>query len=102
MLNLVAHSIWHGIISVITWSRTTDYRALGDSWIAQLDHGAFFVFLGSFIVLHVIVITWLFAVPLRHRKQMRENDKNYRIEMLEKAKAQTSKRQDYGTVMSDV
>jgi hypothetical protein len=86
MINLVFHSFWHGIISIITWVRTSDYRATGDSWIANLDHGAFYVFIGIFVVFHIIVIIWLYCVPLKHRKHMRQKDAQYRASALQMVK----------------
>jgi hypothetical protein len=82
MLNLVCHSLWHGIISTITWIRTLDYRVTGNSWISNLDHIAFYVFIGIFVVFHIVVITWFYCVPLKHRRQMREKDDRYRTAVL--------------------
>ncbi|UJR07959.1 hypothetical protein I4U23_012238 [Adineta vaga] len=80
MLILVSHSIWHGMISTITWVRTTDYRAAGDLWISYVDHVAFYVFMGIFITIHIILIIWFFCVPFRYRKKMRQNDYIYRAQ----------------------
>ncbi|CAF1224372.1 unnamed protein product [Adineta ricciae] len=85
MLNLVCHSVWHGIISVITWVRTADYRVPGELWIASVDHAAFYTFIGIFITMHVIMIIWFVCVPLRYRKQMKRNDVRYRTQVLEMA-----------------
>ncbi|UJR11608.1 hypothetical protein I4U23_015790 [Adineta vaga] len=86
MTNLVIHSFWHSVISVITWTRTTDYRATSDSWITSLDHGAFYVTLGIFVAFHIVVIIWFFSVPFHHRKQMEKKDKHYRTLVLEMVK----------------
>lgn len=83
MLHLVFHSIWHGIISAITWVRTTDYRATGDLWIAYVDHVAFYIFIGIFITMHIIVIIWFLCVPYKYRKEMKRNDVRYRTQVLE-------------------
>jgi hypothetical protein len=59
MVNLVLHSIWHSIISVVAWEYTPDYRVTSQSWIAQLDHRAFYVFIAVFLVFHIVVVIWL-------------------------------------------
>ena len=103
MLNLVAHSIWHGTISMITWTRTKNYRAAGNSWIADLDHGAFYVFIGIFVVIHLIAVIWLFLVPLKHRKQMKEKDRQYRARIQNKTITKTSfSKQRYATLNTEV
>lgn len=102
MLNLVSHSIWHGIISVITWTRTNDYRALGDSWITDLDHGAFYVFIGIFAVFHIISLIWLYLVPFKHRKQMKEKDRQYRTLIHDKITKASFTKQQYVKQATDV
>jgi len=91
MLNLVLHSLWHGIISVITWIRTPDYRTTGNSWISNLDHGAFYVSISIFVVFHIVVITWFCCVPLKHRKRMSEKDDLYRTAVLKMIKTNNNK-----------
>jgi len=78
------HSIWHSIISVIIYEHTPDFRVAKNSWIAYLDRGALGVFVSLFIMIHVAMIIWLYRVPLKHRKQMKQKDYRYRILMLEK------------------
>ncbi|CAF0996895.1 unnamed protein product [Adineta steineri] len=87
IFNLVMHAIWHSIIAVIIYEQTPDFRVPKNSWIEHLDRGAFGVFFGLFVVLHIAMILWLFLVPYRHRKQMRQKDEQYRTLMLQKSKA---------------
>jgi len=91
ILSLVLHSIWHGIISEIAWIRTPDYRVTGDMWIAVLDRALFFFFLGIYIIFHIAMITWLYKVPFKHRRNMKENDERYRALTLEKVKGNFNK-----------
>jgi hypothetical protein len=84
IFNLVLHSIWHSIISGIAWRYTPDYRVAENSWIAYLDHMALYAFIIVFVAFHIAVLTWLCCVPLKHRKQMRYKDAQYRTSLLEK------------------
>ncbi|CAF1525936.1 unnamed protein product [Adineta steineri] len=86
IFNLVFHSIWHSTISVIAWEHTTNYSVAKNSWIMYLDRGAFCVFLGLFIILHIGMIIWFYCVPFKHRKQMKQKDDRYRILIHEKMK----------------
>ena len=54
--------------------------------MAYLDRAAFGVCAVLFIVLHVIMIAWLYWVPLRHRKEMKNKDECYRLLVIEKMK----------------
>ncbi|UJR06795.1 hypothetical protein I4U23_011082 [Adineta vaga] len=83
--NLVLHAFWHGIISLLAWKRTLDYRVTGDMSLAYLDHGAFYFLISIFIVLHIIIIIWFFSVPYKYRKQMQRKDDKYRALVLEMA-----------------
>ena len=58
-----------------------------NSWIAYLDHGAFFFFISLFIVLHIAMVIWFYRVPFKHRKQMKQKDKQYRTSILGKMNA---------------
>ncbi|UJR17295.1 hypothetical protein I4U23_004190 [Adineta vaga] len=84
IFNLVLHSTWHSMISVIIFEQTTDFRVAKNSWIVYLDRGAFGVFFCSFLVLHILMILWLYCVPLKHRKQMRQKDSQYRTLIVQK------------------
>ncbi|CAF1123039.1 unnamed protein product [Adineta ricciae] len=103
--NLVLHSFWHAIISLLAWTRTPDYRVTSDMSLAYLDHGAFYVLIGLFIFLHVFIVTWFFCVPMRHRKKMEEKDVTYRAlvtEMFNKKNNLSSKQNNNGYISSEV
>jgi len=91
ILNLCIHSIWHGIISEIAWIRTPDYRVTGDMWIAVVDRAAFYGLIGCYILVHIAFISWIYFVPLKHRRQMKTNDQIYRASVIEKMKGTANK-----------
>ena len=51
-----------------------------------VDHRASYVFIRMFIAFHIIIIIWLYVIPLKHRKKVKQNDIRYRTLMLEKMK----------------
>ncbi|CAF0929989.1 unnamed protein product [Adineta ricciae] len=86
IFNLILHAVWHSIICVIIYEQTNNFHVPKNSWMAYLDRAAFGVCALLFIVLHVIMIAWLYWVPLRHRKEMRNKDERYRLLVVEKMK----------------
>ncbi|CAF1312098.1 unnamed protein product [Adineta ricciae] len=78
IFNLILHSMWHSIISVIIYEQTSDFRVPKNSWMVYLDRGAFAVFFSAFVILHIMMITWLFRVPLKHRQEMKDKDYRHR------------------------
>ncbi|CAF1159901.1 unnamed protein product [Adineta ricciae] len=86
IFNLILHAVWHSIICVIIYEQTNNFHVSKNSWMAYLDRAAFGVCALLFIVLHVIMIAWLYWVPLRHRKEMKNKDERYRLLVVEKMK----------------
>lgn len=52
----------------------------------RLDRGAFGVFLGVFVLLHVAALVWFYKVPFKRQQRMRHKDGLYRMLMQEKLK----------------
>ncbi|UJR11307.1 hypothetical protein I4U23_015488 [Adineta vaga] len=86
IFNLVFHSIWHSTLSAVIWQKTPDYHVPKHSWIEYLDHGMFVLFFSVFLVYHVLMIIWLYRVPLHYRKRMKQKDDQYRVLMHERMK----------------
>ncbi len=60
-------------------------------WYTSLDHHVFYVIIGIFVAMHIALITWLYLVPLRHRKNMAKKDVQYRLSIIKKKEGQSSK-----------
>jgi hypothetical protein len=56
---------------------TPDFRSTPDSWVSNLDRIGFFVSFGIFILAHFVLIGWLFFVPLKLRRQIKQQDVEY-------------------------
>jgi hypothetical protein len=74
---LVAQCIWHAIICAIIFLNTPDFRLTHSMWFARLDQFVFIGVICVFIILHIILISWLYMVPFRHRKNMSKKDEEY-------------------------
>jgi hypothetical protein len=53
-------------------------------WFVHVDQYVFFVVIGLFIVLHIALLTWLYMVPFKHRKDMKRKDAHYQLLMSHK------------------
>ncbi|CAF1302281.1 unnamed protein product [Adineta ricciae] len=79
IFNLVFHSLWHSTLSAIIWQTTPDYRVPKHSWIEFLDH---------------TMIIWLYCVPLKYRRRMKQKDVQYRILMQERIRGNINRSLD--------
>ncbi|CAF1062868.1 unnamed protein product [Adineta ricciae] len=94
IFNLVFHSLWHSTLSAIIWQTTPDYRVPKHSWIEFVDHSMFGVFVSVFIIYHLAMIIWLYCVPLKYRRRMKQKDVQYRILMQEKIRGNINRSLD--------
>jgi type VI protein secretion system component VasK len=90
MFTLVVQCLWHAIICAIIFLYTPDFRLTRYMWFAKLDQLVFFIVIGIFVVLHVVVITWWYMVPYRHRKNMDNKDAEYKQLLSGKKKGKSS------------
>ena len=75
---LIALCIWHATIGALIFAWTPDFRVTSDMWLAYLDRCVFLISIGIFVVSHIILLTWLYFVPFKHRRQMVQKDLLYR------------------------
>jgi hypothetical protein len=75
---LVVLCLWHTAMSALIFSYVSDARVTPDMWLSVLDRHVCFSALIVFVVIHCVLFTWLYFVPLRHRRRMTANDNNYR------------------------
>ena len=60
-------------------------------WFVHVDQYVFFVVIGLFIVLHIALLTWLYMVPFKHRKEMEKKDAYYEASICKKSIAGNKK-----------
>ena len=76
---LIIQCVWHGAIGAVIFRNTTDFRVTPKMMLAHVDQYVFFITVGIFIITHVILLTWLWLVPLKHRRAMRRTEIQYRL-----------------------
>jgi hypothetical protein len=74
---LVILSVWHSIIGALIFYHTPDFRVTPDSWFVQLDRYVLLIAVGVYIILHIFVFIWLFCVPLKLRRDLKNKDLRY-------------------------
>jgi hypothetical protein len=75
---LVILAIWHTIIGGLIFLNTPDFRVTPTNWFVYLDRYALYLSSGIYIIIHIILFIWLFCVPLKHRRKLKEKDIRYR------------------------
>lgn len=70
MIGLMVHGIWHGIIGLFVFLYVPEFRLTPTMAFTKLDYLVFIITFGQFVLFHVFFLVWLFAVPLKHRRQL--------------------------------
>jgi uncharacterized membrane protein len=84
MFSLIIQCIWHGAIGLVIFLKTPEFRVTPKMWLTYVDHCAFFFAAGVFVCMHIILITWLCLVPLKHRRAMRQAEIQYALAIAKK------------------
>jgi hypothetical protein len=88
---LVAQCIWHAIIGAIIFVATPDNKLTPSMWYTHFDRYVFIAMIIIFIVLQILLITWLYQVPLKHRKNMDKKDIEYQLSISKKKNGENNK-----------
>ncbi|CAF4288381.1 unnamed protein product [Rotaria sp. Silwood2] len=75
---LIILCIWHAMLGSLIYLSIPDLRVTQDMWLAYIDQWVFMSAISIFIVIHIVLLTWLYLVPLKHRRQMAKKDFEYR------------------------
>ncbi|CAF1124376.1 unnamed protein product [Adineta ricciae] len=75
---LVTLCIWHACLGSWIFVYTPNFRTTQDLWLIHLDHCVFLGAISVLIIIHIVLLTWLYYVPLKCRRQMAEKDIEYR------------------------
>lgn len=86
---LVILSIWHAFIGGLIFVNTPDFRITPDTWYVQLDRYVLYLSVTIYLLIHVILFLWLYFVPLKHQRTLKEKDLRYR-QMLSLSKTNSS------------
>ena len=70
MFILVMQILWHGLIGALIFWNTDDNRVTTSNQFVHIDVGVFVLVVILFIIGHIALVVWLYAVPLKHRKEM--------------------------------
>lgn len=93
IFTLVALCVWHSVLGTLSFIFTPDFRVTPDMWLVFLDRCVFVAAIGIFMFIHILLLIWLYTVPLRHRKNMERKDKEYCLALLNKTKGQSATKQ---------
>jgi len=91
IFSLVAQCIWHAIIGAIIFLTTPDNKLTPSMWYTYLDRYVFIAMIFFFVVLQIFLITWLYQVPLKHRKNMAKKDIEYQLSISNKKSDENGK-----------
>jgi len=75
---LVTLAIWHATIGVLIFYYTSNTRITPTLWLVKIDRYVFFGAISVYIIIQVTFLLWIFCVPLKYRRQLREKDIQYR------------------------
>lgn len=75
---LVILSIWHAIIGGLIFLNVPDARVTPKSWFVELDRSILILSIIIYIIIHIILFLWLYFVPLKLRRKLKQKDFQYR------------------------
>ncbi|CAF3386933.1 unnamed protein product [Rotaria sp. Silwood1] len=75
---LVILSIWHAIIGGLIYRYTSDFHVTSITLLINFDRYVLYTAIGIYIIIHGILLIWLFCVPLKHRRELNQKDIQYR------------------------
>jgi uncharacterized membrane protein len=88
---LVILCIWFAGIGTVVFAAKHYPTIDTDNYFVWIDRYVFFIFSSVFIVLHMVMLTWLFRVPLAARRAMQRRDAEYQCQKKSKAAALKAK-----------
>lgn len=95
---LVILSIWHAIIGGLMYEYTSDHHQISTTWFMNCDRFVLYISMSIYAIVHAILLIWLFCVPLKHRRDLRQKDIQYRqsiSKICEPPKKQFKNNSDY-------
>ena len=75
---LIGLCLWHAIIGVLIFLYTPDHRLTPKMLLTYIDQCVFISAVTLFILIHTVLLIWLYFVPLKQRREMSKKDIEYR------------------------
>ncbi len=76
---IVGQCIWHAIIGAIIFLSASQDQLTPSMWYTYFDRYVFITMISVFIIMHIVLIIWLYQVPFGHRKNMSKTDVEYQF-----------------------
>jgi len=77
IFTLICLCFWFAAMSALIFLLTPDFRVTSDMWLAKMDRWFLISALSIFICIHIGLLTWLYFVPLKYRREMAKKDSDY-------------------------
>ena len=87
---MVIQAIYHAVISIIIFLNTPANVLHPSMWFVTLDQTVLFTAMGIFVLIHAILVIWLFVIPFGNQKKMDERDTQYMLRISEKIKGKVN------------
>ena len=75
---LVILSIWHAFIGDLISRSTLDSKSTSNISYVSIDRYVLYMAISIYIIINVVLLIWLFCVPLKHRRELNRKDIQYR------------------------
>jgi hypothetical protein len=74
---IVGLIIWHAILGILVFENPAKTHQTSGGWIVRVDRFVCCGILGFYLVIQAIFLIWLFCVPLKYRRVMKQKDSLY-------------------------
>ena len=75
---IVGLMIWHAVIGVVIFIYVPGATIRTTGPIVMLDRYVCCGFLGVYVIIHIVLLTWLYYVPLKKRRDLKQKDIHFR------------------------
>ncbi len=77
MISLIILCFWHAAMGILVFQFTPDFRVTPNMWLTYIDRCFFLMAIIFFIIIHIILLLWIYFVPLKYRRKMEKEDLEY-------------------------
>jgi len=86
IFTLIMLCLWHATMGTILFHLIPDFHVTPDMWLAHIDRWVFISAMSIFICIHILLLLWLYFVPLKRRRDMVKKDFIYRQSIMKEKK----------------
>ena len=94
---LVMLCMWFAVIGTVVFTEKHYPTVDTNDLFVWIDRYVFFACCAMFLLMHLVMFSWLWAVPLAFRRQMKRKDDEYRLNNAAKAKARLAETKAHAT-----